>query len=263
MIGLFDSHAHLESPRFEADRTEVIARAARAGVTRILTCGSDLETSAQDVALAQQYPGLYVAVGIHGHRASTVGAWHAMPLQVDVWARLAELAAQPGVVAIGEIGLDYHYNFSPPDIQRAVLAQQLRLAHDLDLPVILHNRESDADLRALVDDAPPVRGVLHCFLADAALARWALDKGLYLGVAGPITFPNVRHLAPILREAPLDRLLVETDCPYLAPQPVRGPRNEPAFVRHVAEQLAEVLDLPLEELARRTAENACRLLRVD
>jgi TatD DNase family protein len=177
--------------------------------------------------------------------------------------RLADLAAQPGVVAIGEIGLDYHYTFSPVDVQRAVLAQQLRLAHDLDLPVILHNRESDADLRALLDEAPPVRGVLHCFLADAEMARWALAKGLYLGVAGPITFPKVQHLAPILRDAPVDQLLIETDCPYLAPQPVRGRRNEPAYVLHVAECLAEVLGVPLDELSRRTTENACRLLGVE
>jgi TatD DNase family protein len=229
---LFDSHAHLESARFEADRAEVIACAMSTGVTRILTCGSDLETSAQSIALAQANPGIYAAVGIHGHRASSAvraevgetGEPGADPPahEPDAFSQIADLATQPGVVAIGEIGLDYHYLLSPAQTQRLVLGHQLQLAHDLDLPVILHNRESDADLRALLEAAPPVRGVLHCFLADAEMARWALDKGLYLGVAGPITFPNVRHLAEILREAPLDRLLIETDCPYLAPQPVRG-----------------------------------------
>ncbi len=265
---LFDSHAHLESPCFAADRAEVIARALQARVTRILTCGSDLATSAEELALAQAHPGIYAAVGIHGHRASTV----ARPPQDpgDPWtvdeaalARLAELATRPGVVALGELGLDYHYDLSPREAQRVVLARQLALAGELGLPVILHNREADDDLRRLVDAAPrPLRGVLHCFLADGALAEWALEKGFYLGVAGPITFKNVRHLPEILRAVPLDRLLIETDCPYLAPHPHRGQRNEPAFVRHVAEKLAEVLGLPLEEVARHTTENACRLFGV-
>ncbi|NLG29525.1 MAG: TatD family hydrolase [Chloroflexi bacterium] len=258
---LFDSHAHLESERFAGDREEVIARAAQAGVTRILTCGSDLETSTQALALAQGHAGVHAAVGIHGHRASSVAQAHEEH-GTDAIAQLADLAQQPGVVALGELGLDYHYDLSPRQAQRLVLGHQLLLAYDLDLPVVLHNRESDDDLRMIVDMAPPVRGVLHCFLADAAMARWALDRGLFLGVAGPITFSNVKHLKPILRDAPLDRLLIETDCPYLAPQPVRGQRNEPAWVTHVAVSLAEALGLPVDELARRTTENACRLFGV-
>ena len=174
-------------------------------------------------------------------------------LDETIFARLAQLAQQPGVVAIGEIGLDYHYNFSPPDVQRAVLARQLELAHELGLPVILHNRESDQDLRQIVDAAPaPLRGVLHCFLADQAMADWALARGLYMGVAGPITFKNVRHLPEIIRRVPFDRLLIETDCPYLAPHPKRGRRNEPAYVRYVAEGLARVLSLSPEEVAERS-----------
>ena len=264
----FDSHAHLESPRFAADRAEVIARAQQAGVTRLLTCASDLATSAEEVALAQTYAGVYAAVGVHGHRASTVacppqdpeGPW---TVDEAALAHLAELAARPGVVALGELGLDYHYDLSPREAQRVVLARQLALASALNLPVILHNREADDDLRRLVDSAlGPLRGVLHCFLADGAMAEWALAKGFYLGVAGPLTFKNVRHLPAILRAAPLERLLIETDCPYLAPHPHRGQRNEPAFVRHVAEKLAEVLGLPLAEVARRTTENACRLFGV-
>jgi TatD DNase family protein len=265
---LFDTHVHLESPRFAADRAEVIARAMEAGVTRILTCGSTLANSREAIALAQAHVGLVAAVGVHAHHAIDIvlgdPGGEAIPQLDEVaLAQLAQLTLQPKVVALGELGLDYHYDFSPRGAQRAVLAQQLVMAHELKLPVILHNRESDADLRALVDAAPtPLCGVVHCFLADQAMAAWALAKGFHLGVGGPLTFRTVNHLAPILRQAPLDRLLIETDSPYLAPHPKRGQRNEPAFVVHVAQKLAEVLGLPIEEIARRTTENACRLFGV-
>jgi TatD DNase family protein len=178
-------------------------------------------------------------------------------------ARLGALAQIPGAVAIGEIGLDYHYDFAPRPVQRLVLERQLRLACALDLPVILHNRESDADLRAIIEAAPDgLRGVLHCFLADAALAEWALARGLYLGVAGPITFRNAPGLAEIIRRVPLERLLIETDCPYLAPEPQRGRRNEPAYVAHVAERLAQVLGVSSERVAQQTDANARDLLRL-
>jgi TatD DNase family protein len=264
---LFDSHAHLDSRQFDADREQVIARATSAGVVRILTCGSDLSSSEAALQLAAGHPGIYAAVGIHGHEARTACSQpregRSLLLDETTFARLAQLAQQPGVVAIGEIGLDYHYDFSPPDVQRAVLARQLDLAHALGLPVILHNRESDQDLRQIVDAAhAPVRGVLHCFLADQAMADWALACGLYMGVAGPITFKNVHHLPEIIRRVPLDRLLIETDCPYLAPHPKRGQRNEPAYVQYVAEALARVLSLSPEEVAERSLENTCRLLGI-
>jgi TatD DNase family protein len=265
---LFDTHTHLESPRFDADRTLVIARARSAGVVRMLSCGSDIATSQENVRLAAQHEGLYAAVGIHGHEARSAvvdaAACEDTPQITDaILGQLAELASAPRVVAIGEIGLDYHYNFSPPPVQRAALARQLKLASVLGLPVILHNRESDADLRRIVDEAgAPLRGVLHCFLADQAMAEWALSKGLYIGIAGPITFKNMTGLAEIVRRIPLDRLLVETDCPYLAPHPHRGSRNEPAFVVQVAAKLAEILDLPLHDIVRYTTDNACRLFGV-
>lgn len=262
---LFDSHCHLEARPFDPDRDHVIARALSAGVTRLLSCGSDLATSEAEIALARRYRGLYAAVGIHAHEAKTAvrkssQGENCLELDGSTFRRLEQLASSPGVVAIGEIGLDYHYDFSPRDVQRAVLERQLILACELDLPVILHNRESDTDLRRIVEAAPrSVRGVLHCFLADQEMADWALARGLYIGIAGPITFESVRHLPDIARRIPLDRLLIETDAPYLAPRPHRGRRNEPAFVRHVAERLAEILGLSLEDLARRTTENACRL----
>jgi len=260
-----DSHTHLESPRFEPDRDQVIARARSAGVTRMVSCSADLSTSSAEIALADRWPGVYAAVGIHPHEARSVirgnctrrGHWE---LDESSFRRLAEIAAHPKVVAIGEIGLDYHYDFSPRDVQHAVFARQLALGCELDLPVILHNRESDQDLRRLVDGAAACpRGVLHCFLADQAMAEWALAKGFYLGIGGVITFKSAHHLAEIVRQVPLGRLLIETDAPYLAPHPKRGRRNEPAFVVHVAERLADVLGLSLQEVAHQTTENACRL----
>jgi TatD DNase family protein len=258
---LFDSHTHLESPRFDEDCEQVIARAREAGVTRMVTCGSDLETSAQCVALAAAHGGVHAAVGVHAHEASSAMGDGAV--SEDTMTRLAQLAEEPGVVAIGEIGLDYHYDFSPRDIQRAVLQRQLRLARHLELPVILHNRQADEDLRQALEAVGTRRGVLHCFMSDAELATWALERGLYIGIAGPITFRNVAHLPDIVRRIPLNRLLVETDCPWLAPHPRRGRRNEPAYVRYVAERLAEILDVPAEEIAAQTTANACRLFGID
>ena len=264
----FDSHSHLESAKFEPDREQVIERARDAGVSRILTCGSDVATSIVAVELAASHAGLYAAAGIHGHEASSAadsrgGSVDDFHLDEEVFRQLGDLAAQPHVVALGEIGLDYHYDFSPRPVQRAVLARQLTLASELGLPVVLHNRESDQDMRDVVDAAPKgLRGVLHCFLADVDMARWALDRGLYIGVGGPITFKNIRHLPGIIKTIPLDRLVIETDSPYLAPHPKRGMRNEPAFVTHVAARLAQILALPVSELAERTTENASALLRI-
>jgi TatD DNase family protein len=258
-----DSHAHLESARFDGDRAAVIDRARLAGVRHILTCGSDLATSQAAVQLAAAWDGVYAAVGIHGHRAqsgvvaASEGHWQLDEVEMG---SLRVLAKQPRVVALGELGLDYHYDFAPRDVQRAVLARQLALAAELNLPVILHNRESDADLRAIVEDAAPnLRGVLHCFLADAPMADWALARGLYLGVAGPITYANVTHLPPIICRAPRDRVLLETDCPYLAPHPRRGQRNEPSLVVHVAQRVAELWSLAPQEVGEVTAQNASRL----
>jgi len=268
-MALFDSHTHLESERFSQDRDQVIARARSAGVTRMIICGSDLVSSQQAALIASSEQGVFAAVGIHAHNArSAVSAAHSSPdvgvLDDRAFARLATLASDPAVVAIGEVGLDYHYDLSPRDVQRRVLAQQLVLARELALPVILHNRESDSDLVRVFDAAPDgLRGVLHCFMADRSLAEWALARDLYIGIAGPITFKNVRHLPDIVRDVPFDRLLVETDSPYLAPHPHRGRRNEPAYVAHVAERLAEVLGLPVEHIVAQTFANACRLFGVE
>lgn len=263
-MALFDSHAHLEAAQFDADREEVFVRAREAGVTRILTCGTDLATSRAAIALAAGHAGVWASAGIHPHSASDAVSGDDSAVDEDVMAALAALARTQRVVALGEIGLDYHYDFSPRPAQRAVLARQLALAAELGLPVILHSRESDDDLRRIVEDGPAgLRGVLHCFLSEPELAAWALERGLYLGVAGPITFKNVRQLPGVVRAAPLERLLVETDSPYMAPHPLRGRRNEPAFVVHVAARLAEVLDLAPETVAAQTTANALCLFGIE
>ena len=264
----FDSHTHLEHPRFDSDRPEIISRAKSLGVSRMATCGSDLVTSQQEVGLAKTYEGVFAAVGIHGHHATSAIAdiesrgchWE---LSDAAFRHLAELAAKPGVIAIGEVGLDYHYDLSPRDVQRAVLERQLLLACELGLPIILHNRDADTDTRQLLENAPDsLRGVLHCFMAERGFAEWASERGLYVGIGGPITFKSVRHLGQVVRHIPLDRLLIETDCPYLAPHPKRGRRNEPSFLPYVAERLADELGIPLQELARRTTDNACCLVGI-
>jgi TatD DNase family protein len=262
----FDTHAHLESPRYAGDSAGVIERARAAGVTRIVTCGSDLATSAACVQIAQRNPGVYAAAGIHPHEARGLSPSGALPdatLLAEALLRIREWARRQAIVAVGEIGLDYHYEFSPRPVQQGVLAAQLRLAGELGLPVILHNRESDADFRDAVEQGPAnLAGVLHCFMGSASLAEWALSRGLYLGVAGPVTFRGMDELVSVVRTAPLDRLLVETDSPYLAPHPHRGARNEPALVVSVAQRVAEIRGMSLEELAHITIENGQRLFGV-
>jgi len=265
---LFDTHTHLDSTKFDGARSKVIERAHQAGVTRMITCGTDGDTNDACIALAQATDGLYAAVGIHGHQA--LSAIQGDPAREGHWsvddasmARVKELSEAPEVVAIGEIGLDYHYDFSPRPLQRAVFARCLSLARVVDLPVILHNRESDADMSRIYEsEGQGLRGVMHCFLADMDMARWALDHGLYIGVDGPITFKNVHHLPEIVRFVPLDRLLLETDCPYLAPHPKRGKRNEPAFLPFVCDKVAEVKGIDPLEVARQTTANACQLFGV-
>lgn len=257
-----DSHAHLESPRFDADREAVIARAQEAGVRCIITCGSDLETSEAAVRLAAQFEGIYAAVGIHPHRASSVASGRG-DVEEGAIQRLRELAQHPRVVAIGEIGLDYHYDFSPREVQRAAFARQLILASECGLPIILHSREAEHDVCSIVERAPAnLRGVWHCFLAEAPLAEWALAKGFYLGIAGPISFKDADSLGRIVQNVPLDRLLIETDSPYLAPHPMRGRRNEPAYVVYVAEHLGKWRGIAGPEVGELTLANAQALFGV-
>ena len=256
MAALVDSHAHVQMRQFNADRDQVIAAAFADGVARMVAPGTDVPTSRLAIELAERYPGrVFAAVGTHPHDATT--------LTDAALAEQRELARSPHVVAIGEIGLDYYRNLSPRETQREALTRQFALARELGLPVILHNRESHADMIALLrSEGQGLRGVFHCFIGDQAMARDALDLGFYLSFAGPVTFPKNAELAAVAAWAPLDRVLVETDCPYLTPAPFRGRRNEPRYVALTARHIAEVRGLPFDQFAEATAQNAATLFRL-
>jgi TatD DNase family protein len=242
--------------QFAADRENVIAAAFANGIGRLIVPGIDVETSKAAIDLAQQHAGrIFAGVGTHPHDASTLTA--------EALAEQRTLAQQPGVVAIGEIGLDFYRNLSPRDVQRDAIMAQLALARELDLPVILHNREShDVMISLLRAHATGVRGVFHCFIGDRAMANDALDLGFYLSFAGPLTYPRNEDLRDVAAWAPADRILVETDSPYLSPQPLRGKRNEPQHVALVARTLAQARGISEEEVAALTTHNASTLFRL-
>jgi TatD DNase family protein len=251
-----DTHAHMQVRQFDRDRDAVIAAAFADGIARVLVPGIDLESSEAAVELAAKYPGqVFAGVGTHPHDAETL-----TPERLEAQRKLA---TQPGVVAIGEIGLDYYRDLSPREVQREALVAQMALARECDLPIILHNRESHADMVSLIrTHGQGLRGVFHCFIGDKAMARDALDLGFYLSFAGPLTFSRNVELGEVAAWAPLDRVLVETDSPYLTPPPFRGKRNEPRHVALVARRLAELRDLPFEEIAAVTSANAAALFRL-
>jgi len=249
---LVDTHAHLDSERYDGDREEVIARSLATGVGAIVTVGVDLASSRAAVALAQRHPNVYATVGIHPHEAAGVGP--------DDLAELARLSSEPAVVAIGEIGLDFYRNWSPREQQREVFLAQLDLARRVQKPVVIHDRDAHAEIMStLKSETDGLKGVLHCFSGDLAMASEALEMGLYVSLAGPVTFGNAHKLHELVRQLPLDGLLVETDCPFLAPHPHRGQRNEPSYVRLVAEKISALKALPLEEVAEITTRNASQL----
>ena len=253
---LFDSHCHLDDEKFNEDRAETIARMREGGVARCVCVGSDLPSSGRCIALAEQHDFIYAAAGVHPHEAKDAPA--------DYIDRLRDMLRHPRVVALGEIGLDYYYDFSPRDVQKRVLQEQLDLAVETGMPVIFHIRDAHGDmfdlLRARGKELPA--GVIHCCSASAEMVREYLKMGFYISFAGPITFKNAATPIEASKAVPLDRLLIETDSPYLAPVPMRGRRNEPAFVRHVLEKQAEVHGVNAEELAEITFKNACELYRI-
>ena len=251
---LVDSHCHLQDSAFDADRAEVLARALET-VDWLVVIGDDLPTSRAAVELTQ--PKVYASVGIHPYYAASV--------DTEALDALRQMAQSPDAIAIGEIGLDYFkHNDTPRELQRTAFEQQLDLAASLELPVVIHNRESDEDLSAILDThhARLRGGVMHCFAGSTAFVERVLSWGFYVSFAGNATFPKAEDLRIAAQAVPLDRLLVETDAPYLAPQPVRGKRCEPAFVRHTAEALAEVRGVDFETLSAATAENAARLFQI-
>jgi TatD DNase family protein len=249
---IVDSHCHLDSKEFDADRDEVIRRAVDAGVTRMVAVGTgegppDLESG---IRLADCHPELYATVGVHPHDAAKAG-------DSDL-ARLRELLKHPRVIALGEIGLDYHYDFSPRDRQQSVFREQLSIAQEAGKPVVIHTREAWDDTFALLERywAPHgIGGIMHCFSGGPGEARRSLELGFHLSFGGIVTFPKAADIRQAAMDTPADRILVETDAPYLAPVPNRGKRNEPAFVMYTAAKIAELRGLPLEDLARQTTAN--------
>ena len=253
---LIDTHTHLDDPRYDDDRAALLARAQEAGVTTFITIGCDLATSRSAVALAHRHPFVYATVGVHPHEVKHIA---------DEWYdELRRLAQQEKVVAYGEIGLDYHYNHSSPTLQRARFREQVCLARELNLPVVIHTREAQDDTMAILkeEQAADIGGVFHCFSGDASAAKEALDLGFFLSFSGVVTFQNATMLRDIVKTVPLDRMLIETDCPYLTPVPYRGKRNEPAHVRLVADKIAELTALSIEEVGSITTRNARRLFRI-
>lgn len=254
---LIDTHAHLDFPEYDDDREEAIRRAAEAGVTQIVTIGTRLDNSRQNIEIARRHDGVYATVGLHPHEAGHVTD--------DDLAQLDELAAAPEVVAVGETGLDYFKNKAPKDAQREVFRGQLAIASRHGKPVVVHSRDAKDEALRIME--PFVRegltGVLHCFSGTPELARQALDLGLCISFTGIVTFPNAKTLAKAVRAVPIERTLIETDCPFLAPQRWRGKRNEPAYVVAVAERLAELHGLSLEDVARITTHNARALFGLE
>ncbi len=251
---LIDSHAHLDDRAFDEDRAALIAKLHADGIG-VVTIGSGLTSSREAVRLASRHREIWATVGIHPHGAKAVTP--------AVLRELEALAKEPKVVAVGEIGLDYYRDLSPRDVQRKVFAEQLELAKRVGLPVVLHNRESTDDLvRTLHDAGATHRGVIHSFLGDFALARTFLNLGFYLGVGGPLTYPANSALRDAVRRVPLDRILLETDCPYLTPVPHRGKRNEPAYVELVARAMAELRATAPESVTETTTLNTMRLFEL-
>lgn len=253
---LVDSHCHLDFPDFAADLDGVVARAREAGVRVMQTIGTRLTGLKGQLALADRYDGVYVSVGVHPHQAGTDG--------VADEAEILALVDDPRVIGVGESGLDYYYKHSTPAEQERSFRAHIRAARASGLPLIVHTRDADADTAAVLRDEMargPFAGVLHCYSSSRALGEAAVELGLYLGIGGILTFRRADELRAAVRDLPLDRLLLETDAPYLAPDPRRGKRNEPAYVPYIAERLAEVKGVPVAEVERVTTENFFRLFR--
>lgn len=257
---MIDTHCHLEMKPYDPDREDVIKRAREAGLEAIITIGSDFEGCKGAVELANKYDFIYAAVGIHPHDAKDFS--EEIFNQIKRWVKGEGQEAKGKVVAIGEIGLDYHYDHSPREIQRAVFKKQLYYSKEANLPVIIHSREAKNDTLKILEESGVTKGVLHCFSGDMEMAERVMSLGFYISIAGPVTFKNASKLREITKAIPDDYLLVETDAPYLTPEPLRGKRNEPAFVVHTAKFIAELRGISLEDIDRITTLNAKRLFGI-
>jgi len=252
----FDTHCHYDFKQFDDDRDELLGKVLPDfGVDYVLNAGCNIKTSRAGIGLAQKYSYVYASVGFHPHNAKELK-------EGDI-SRLGDMAKDAKVVAIGEIGLDYHYDFSPCDVQRDVFISQLDLAQQLGLPVIVHCREADDDVyEILLTRKMSVGGVLHCFSGDAELAKKYVAMGFYIGVGGVVTYKNAAKLHKVVESVPINSLLIETDCPYLSPEPRRSKRNDSQNLRYISEKIGNILEIPFEKVAEATKQNALKLFKI-
>ena len=253
---LFDTHAHMNDEAFAPDQAEILNNLPSQGIALMLNAGCSLASSLECIAMAEQYPYIYASVGSHPDAADEVND--------DVLEKYRKLCKlHPKIKAIGEIGLDYHYEDIPRELQKKAFIAQLELAKELHMPVIVHERDAHEDGMAIIKQFPDVTGVFHCYSGSAEMARQLTDLGWYIGFTGVLTFKNARKAIETAQSIPLDRIVIETDCPYMSPEPFRGRRNDPSRVRYVAEKLAEIRGISAEEAMRITLENGKRLYRID
>ena len=252
---LFDTHAHMDDHAFDADRAELLRSLPEQGLHLVMNPGCSLESSRNVDALTREYPFLYGAVGSHPDVADEVNE--------EVLAEYRQIvASNPKIKAIGEIGLDYHYEDIPRDVQKKAFRMQMELARELGLPDIVHERDAHEDGMKIVEEFPEVTGVFHCYSGSLEMAKWLIARGWYIGFTGVLTFKNARKAVEVAASIPLDRIVLETDCPYMAPVPFRGKRNDPGKLVHMAEKLAEIRGVSVEEIRRITTENGKRLYRI-
>lgn len=253
---LFDTHCHINDEAYADDRQEMLQRAFAAGVTYMMCPGTDMPTSASAVALTHQYKQVYAAVGIHPEDAAKAAPESFE--QIRKW-----IQTEPKVVAIGEVGLDYHWPEPSHEIQQEVFIEQVKMAVELDVPIDIHDREAHGDtLDILRQYGKGIRGVFHCYSGSLEMAEELIKMGFYIGFTGTMVFPKSKKLKRIVSEIPMDRILIETDCPYLTPPPYRGKRNEPAYVRYVAEEIARLREIDVMEVQRQTLENGKRIFGI-
>ena len=253
---LFDTHAHLDDEAFDTDREALLASLPGLGLGLVMNPGCSLASSRNAVALAERYPYIYAAVGSHPDVADEVNAD-----VLEEYKKLCKLSKK--VRAVGEIGLDYHYEDIPRSIQQEAFRAQMSLARELDLPVIVHERDAHEDGMTIVSEFPEVTGVFPCYSGSAEMAKWLVSRGWYIGFTGVLTFKNARKAIEVASSIPLERIVIETDCPYMSPEPFRGRRNAPGKVFRMAEKLAEIRGLPTADIRRVTMENGKRLYRID
>jgi TatD DNase family protein len=255
MLKIFDSHAHYDDESFNEDREQVIKELKETGIVGVLNCGASMDGTRFSVILADTYDLFYAAVGIHPENANEFNE--------DILKEIKTLAENKKVVAIGEIGLDYYWEENPTkEVQKAVFRQQMNLARELNLPVIIHDREAHEDTLNILKEFPEVKGVLHCFSGSVEFARECLKLGYYLGFTGVVTFKNAKKILEVAKEVPLDRILVETDAPYMAPVPFRGKRNRSDYIKYIIEKLAEIKQVSEEEISDITISNVKRMLKI-